>query len=104
MRVNLIKYENKRISVTGEIVKINRAAKTICIKNIMYNDKKLTSHIWIRFSDLTNKKAKVIYGGIHVKIKFSGVVSTYIKKSGLDYCFTNIIVNKIGGNKNEDNN
>ena len=98
MRVNLVKYENKRINVTGEIVKINRVAKTICIKNIVNdNNKKLTSHIWIKFSDLTNKKAKVIYGRIHIKIEFSGVVSTYIKKSGLDYCFKNIIVNKIGG-------
>ena len=97
MRVNLVKYENKRINVTGEIVKINRVAKTICIKNIMYNNEKLTSHIWIKFSDLTNKKAKIIYGGIHVKIEFSGIVSTYNKKSGLDYCFKNIIVNKIGG-------
>ena len=98
MRVNLVKYENKRINVTGEIVKINRVAKTICIKNIVNdNEEKLTSHIWIKFSDLTNKKAKIIYGGIHVKIQFSGIVSTYIKKSGLDYCFKNIIVNKIGG-------
>ena len=98
MRVNLIKYENKRISATGEIVKINRVAKTICIKNIVDdNDEKLTSHIWIKFSDLTNKKAKIIYGGIHIKIEFSGIVSTYTKKSGLDYCFTKIIINKIGG-------
>ena len=98
MRVHLVEYENKRINVTGEIVKINRTAKTICIKNIIDdNNEKLTSHIWIKFSDLTNKKAKIIYGRIHIKIEFSGVVSTYKKKSGLDYCFKNIIVNKIGG-------
>ena len=98
MRVNLVKYEDQRITVTGEIVKINRVAETICIKNIVDdNNKKLTSHIWIKFSDLKNKKAKIIYGGIHIKIEFSGVVSTYIKKSGLDYCFKNITVNKIGG-------
>ena len=43
MRVNLVEYENKRINVTGEIVKINRVSKTICIKNIVNdNDEKLT--------------------------------------------------------------
>ena len=92
MRTALIKYENSRITVTGRVDKINKKAKTICIQNItLTTGEVLTDHIWLKESDI---KLGRQYLSKNDTIEFSGLVTTYYKKAGMDYCFINVSIRR----------
>ena len=92
MRTKLIKYENSRITVTGRVDKINKKAKTICIQNITSTSGELlTDHIWLKESDI---KLGRQYLSKNDTIEFSGLITTYYKKAGMDYCFINVSIRR----------
>ena len=92
MRTALIKYENSRITVTGRVDKINKKAKTICIQNItLTTGEVLTDHIWLKESDIKLGRQYLSKNNI---IEFSGLITTYYKKAGMDYCFINVSIRR----------
>ena len=92
MRTKLIKYENSRITVTGRVDKINKKSKTICIQNItLATGEVLTYHIWLKESDIKLGRQYLSKNSI---IEFSGLITTYYKKAGMDYCFINVSIRR----------
>ena len=92
MRAKLIKYENSRITVTGRVDKINKKAKTICIQNItLTTGEVLTDHIWLKESDIKLGRQYLAKSAI---IEVSGLITTYYKKAGMDYCFINVSIRR----------
>ena len=84
MRLELGKFHNQYIEVTGEFMKLATTNNccNLLFRNIMHEGVEITDHVWVSMKNVRNKnKVNEIKLNKHVVYKMRGKVYIYKKRS-----------------------